>query len=137
MEQEDIDSIVRALEDEYAAAFTRRDAVALSSLFSSDATVLTEWGDVLYGRAQLEAALARAFPRMPATSRLVNTPICSRAANEDVIVSHGTSWKSGGPGSPEETLFYTRVYVWRNGVWQLTATQVAPASSLSDPRTSV
>jgi hypothetical protein len=83
--QQEVDVIVREFEEEYAAAFGRKDAKALS---------------------------------------------------ENVIVSHGTSHKIGEWGAGEERLSYTRVLVREGGEWRLAATQVAPSSSMPDPRTS-
>jgi len=133
MNQEDIDSIVRALEDEYAAAFTRKNPIAVASLFTDDASIVTEWGEVVYGRTQLEASLARVFPGMGRDMSIESTPLHSRAVHEDVIVSHGTSRKRGGAGGADETLIYTRIYVWQHGVWQLAVTQVAPATGAARP----
>ena len=134
--QQEVDVIVREFEEEYAAAFGRKDAKALSDLLAKDVTLLTEWGDVMHGRAKIERMLANVFPNMPNELKLVNTPAHSRAITEDVIVSHGTSHKIGEWGAGEERLSYTRVLVREGGEWRLAATQVAPSSSMPDPRTS-
>src|SRR5215207_5906857 len=63
MTPEDAAVIVRKFEDEYAAAFNRMDASALSALFTEEATIVTEWGDVVKGRAEFERGLTRAFAR--------------------------------------------------------------------------
>jgi uncharacterized protein (TIGR02246 family) len=134
--QQEVDVIVREFEDEYATAFGRKDVKALSDLLARDVTLLSEWGDVMQGRAKIECMLANVFPNMPNELKLVNTPVHSRAITEDVIVSHGTSHKIGEWGAGEENLSYTRVLVRQSGEWRLAATQVAPSSSMPDPRTS-
>jgi uncharacterized protein (TIGR02246 family) len=134
--QQEVEAIVRKFENEYAAAFGRKDAKALSELLAGDATLLSEWGDVMQGRAKIERMLANVFPNMPNELKLVNTPAHSRAITEDVIVSHGASHKIGEWGAGEEKLSYTRVLVRQGGEWRLAATQVTPSSSMPDPRTS-
>jgi uncharacterized protein (TIGR02246 family) len=134
--QQEVDVIVREFEEEYAAAFGRKDAKALSDLLAKDVTLLSEWGDVMRGRARIERMLANVFPNMPNELKLVNTPAHSRAITEDVIVSHGASHKIGEWDTGEERLSYTRVLVREGGEWRLAATQVAPSSSMPDPRTS-
>ena len=129
--QQEVEAIVREFEDKYAAAFGRKDTKALSDLLARDVTLLSEWGDVMQGRAKIERMLANVFPNMPNELKLVNKPAHSRAITEDVIVSHGTSLKIG-----KEKLSYTRVLVRRGGEWRLAATQVAPSSSMPDPRAS-
>jgi len=136
MIQQEVEAIVRQFEDEYAAAFWRKDAKTLSDLLTGEATLLSEWGDVMQGRAKIERMLANVFPNMPNNLKLVNTPVHSRAIAEDVIISHGVSHKIGDWGAGEEKLSYTRVLVRQGGEWQLAATQIAPSSSMPDPRTS-
>jgi len=132
--QQEVETIVREFEDEYAAAFGRKDIKALSDLLAGDATLLSEWGDVMQGRARIERMLANVFPNMPDELKLMNTPAHPRAITDDVIVSHGVSHKIGGWGVGEEKLSYTRVLVRQGGEWRLAATQVAPSSAMPDPR---
>jgi uncharacterized protein (TIGR02246 family) len=134
MMQQEVEAIVRKFEDEYAAAFGRKDAKALSNLLAEDATLLSEWGDVMQGRAKIERMLANVFPNMPDELELANTTAHSREITDDVIVSHGVSHKIGEWGAGEAKLSYTRVLVRQRGGWRLAATQVAPSSSIPDPR---
>ena len=134
MKPEGAAEIVRAFEDDYATAFNRKDAGALAALFTEDATIVTEWGDVVQGRAEFERGLARAFASLPGELTLENTPAHTQVIGEDVIVSHGTSRRGGASGSGEDTLAYTRVLVRRGGEWRVAATHVAEPSSRPDPR---
>ena len=136
MTQEDVEAVVRKIEDEYAAASVRKDAKALAALLTEDVTLVTEWGDVVQGRAEIERMLAGVFPRMPDKLELESTPAHARAITEDVIVSHGSLRKIGAWGAGEEGLSYTKVLVRRGGEWRISAIQVAPASSAPDPRAS-
>ena len=129
----DAAAIVRRFEDEYAAAFNRRDAGALAALFTEDATVVSEWGDMVKGRAAFSRGVARAFERITGAMTLENTPAHSAMIAEDVIVSHGIS-RRVGPGDAEVRLAYTRVLVRRDGEWLLAANQVAEPSAQPDPR---
>jgi hypothetical protein len=51
MTEEQVAEAVRDFEARYAAAFNRRDVAAFAELFTEGATVVTEWGDVVAGRA--------------------------------------------------------------------------------------
>jgi len=93
---------VREMEDEYTAAFGRKDANALAALLAEDVTLVTEWGDVVQGRAEIERMLADVFPGMPDKLEIESTPAHARAIADDVIVSHGVLHKvgAGKTGSP-------------------------------------
>jgi uncharacterized protein (TIGR02246 family) len=136
MIQQEVEAIVRKFEDKYAMAFGGKDAKAFADLLVEDATLLSEWGDVMQGRAKIERTLTEVFPSMPDDLKLVNTPEHSRAITDSVIVSHGVSHKVGEWGIGEEKLSYTRVLVRQGREWRLAATQVAPSSSMPDPRIS-
>jgi uncharacterized protein (TIGR02246 family) len=133
----EVEAIVRGFEDGYAAAFGRKDAKALSDLLAVNATLLSEWGDVVQGQVKIEEMLAKVFLVMPRELRLVNTPSHSRMIAADVIVSHGVSHKLGEWGAGEQKLSYTRVLVRQDGKWRLAAAQIAPSSAMPDPRASL
>ena len=133
MTEEQVAATVRDFEDRYAAAFNRRDVAALVELFTEEATILTEWGDVVAGRAAFMQGLGRAFAVLPGEIRIENTPGRSAALTEDVIVSHGTTDKYDGRGV--ERLVYTRVLVRRGGrQWLVAAIHIAEPSRRADPR---
>jgi uncharacterized protein (TIGR02246 family) len=134
MTPDEVVSIVRAFEDDYATAFNRRDANALAALFEENATIVTEFGDVVQGRATFARGLARAFERMTGAIALENTPSHAKAITGDVIVSHGTSRRRGASFSADDRLTFTRVLVRRNGTWLLAANHVSEPSSRPDPR---
>jgi uncharacterized protein (TIGR02246 family) len=136
MTREDVGEIVREMEDEYTAAFGRKDAKALAALLTEDVTLVTEWGDVVQGRAEIERMLVGVFPGMPDKLEIESTTAHARAIAGDVIVSHGTLHKIGAWGAGEDRLSYTRVLVRLGGKWRISAIQVAPASSMPDPRAS-
>ncbi len=101
-------------------------------MFADDATVQTGWGPVLDGRPVIERGLVALFASPKGQGILRNTPVLSRLANPDVIVSHGITTRTG-PDQKDETFLYTRVYVRRAGEWLIFANQIARASTHPKP----
>lgn len=133
MDTENSAAIVRDFEDRYAAAFNQRDAPALVALFTEGVTIVTEWGDVVTGRATFAQGLERAFAVVSPDIQIENIPEHVLALTPDVIVSHGTSRKfSASEG--EHRLVYTRVLVNRDGQWRLAANHISEPSAKPDPR---
>ena len=132
MTQEQATAIVTDLERRYAEAFNRRDISAFVALFTEDVTIVTEWGDVVEGRAAFAQGLERAFAVVPGEVQIENRPSHAAVLTADIIVSHGTSDKSGGEG--RERLVYTRVLVRDGEQWRLAANHVAAPSKGADPR---
>ena len=126
--------IARDFENEYAAAFNRRDALALAALFVEDATIVTEWGDVVEGRDAFAHALETAFERVPRSLTLENAASHARLVADGVIVSHGTSHRSDTTTWTADHLTFTRVLVRRGDAWRLAANHVSEPSRRVDPR---
>ena len=121
-------------ENAYAEAFNRRDAKALAALFVEDATIVTEWGDVVVGRDTFARGLAEAFARVPASLTLENAPTHARLVADGEMVTHGTSNRSDTTTWTADHLTFTRVLVWRDGAWRLAASHVSEPSRRGDPR---
>jgi len=104
--QSEIDAIVLRFQAAYAVTFDRRDAKAMGAMLTEDATLQNEWGDVVRGRANIEAILTRLMANLPAGERLSDTPLASHAVATDVIVSQGTSQRitanAGAPGHDQD-----------------------------------
>ena len=126
--------IARDFEIDYAAAFNRRDARALGALFDEDATIVTEWGDVVEGRNTFARGLETAFERVPRSLTLENALSHARLVAEGVIVSHGTSHRSDTTTWTADHLTFTRVLVRRGDAWRLAANHVSEPSRRADPR---
>ena len=120
----DTDAIVAEIEARYERAYSAASAQDLSAMFAEDAMVQTEWGPVLNGRDTIAKGLVALFASPNGAGSLHNVPVLSRAADADVIVSHGVARRQT-PGSAEETFLYTRVYVRRDGAWLIFANQIA------------
>ena len=121
-------------ENAYVSAFNRRDVGALAALFLEDATIVTEWGDIVEGRDAFARALTAAFARVPASLTLENAPTHARLVADGVIVSHGTSDRSDTTTWTADHLKFTRVLVRGDDGWRLAANHVSEPSRRQDPR---
>lgn len=132
LNQSETDAIVLKFQAAYADTFDRRDAKGMAALLTENATLQNEWGDVVQGRTNIQATVTRLMANLPAGERLKDTPIVSQAVAADVIVSQGTSQRSG-PNSAPVQMFFTRVLVHQGGEWRLAATQIARPSAIPKP----
>ena len=128
----EIDAIVLTFQAAYADTFDRRDAKGMAAMLTENATLQNEWGDVVRGRANIEAVLTRLMANLPAGERLADTPLASHAVATDVIVSQGTSQRITANAPPAQ-MFFTRVLVRQGGQWRLAATQIARPSGMPKP----
>ena len=110
------DATVAGVEAEYAEAYSAADPQRLGAIFTTGATVQTEWGPILDGRGQITDGLAALFAAKPVPDALVNVPLISRQLTADVIVSHGKALRRP-PGGPEDEFLYTWIYVNNGGRW--------------------
>ena len=134
MMADDPTRIAGDFETEYAAAFNRRDPLALAALLIEDATIVTEWGDVVEGREAFLRGLTSAFARVPRSLTLENTMSHARLVVDGVIVSHGSSNRSDTTTWTDDHLAFTRVLVRRRDAWRIAASHVSEASKRGDPR---
>lgn len=130
--QNDIDAIVLKFQTAYADTFNRRDPKGMAALFTENASLQNEWGDVVQGRTNIEAVLVRLMANLPAGAKLEDTPLVSRVVAEDTIVSQGTSHRIIST-EPAAKMFFTRVLVRQGGQWLLAATQIARPSTVPKP----
>ena len=130
--QSETDAIVLKFQLMYADTFDRRDANGMAALLTENATLQNEWGDVVQGRSNIEAALVRLMANLPAGAKLKDTPVVSYAVAPDVIVSQGTSQRSSPNVAPVQ-MFFTRVLIRQGSQWRLAATQIARPSAMPKP----
>ena len=126
------DAAVARVEAAYAAAYSAADPQRLGAIFTPNATVQTEWGPILDGRAEITHGLVALFASKSIPDALVNVPLLSRHITADVIVSHGKALRHA-PDEPEEQFLYTRIYVNNGGAWLLAANQIARPSEHARP----
>ena len=127
------DAAVARVEAAYAAAYSAADPQRLGAIFTPNATVQTEWGPILDGRAEITHGLVALFASKSIPDALVNVPLLSRQLTAEVIVSHGQAVRRP-PSGPEEQFLYTRVYVKDAGSWLVAANQIARPSEHARPR---
>ena len=132
MPQGEIDAIVFKFQAAYADTFDRRDAKGMAALLTEDATLQNEWGDVVRGRANIEAMLTRLMANLPAGAKLDDTSLASHAIATDVIVSQGISQRIT-PNAALVQMAFTRVLVRQGDQWRLAATQIARPSAMPKP----
>jgi uncharacterized protein (TIGR02246 family) len=133
MTDSSVDATVAEIELRYEQAYSTANAPELAQIFAEDATVQTEWGSVLTGRAVIERGLVALFASAKGQGRLRNTPSVSRLADPNVIVSHGVTRREA-PGQEEETFLYTRVYARRGREWVILANHIARPSIHPQPQ---
>ena len=126
-----LDATVAEIETRYERAYSIANAYELAQIFAEDAMVQTEWGPVLDGRPMIARGLVALFESPKGKGRLRNSPVLSRLAAPDVIVSLGVTRRQAS--QEVETFLYTRVYVQRAGKWLILANQIARPSSHSRP----
>ncbi|WP_175541695.1 SgcJ/EcaC family oxidoreductase [Polaromonas sp. YR568] len=132
MSQQETDAIVSKFQAAYADTFNRRDAGAMASLLTENATLQNEWGDVTQGRGKIESLVTRLMAGLPAGTRLEDTALVSQAISADTIVSQGVSRRIV-PGTEPGQMFFSRVLVLKDGQWRLAATQIARPSTVPKP----
>lgn len=130
--QQETDAIVLKFQSAYADTFNRRDAAAMASLLTENATLQNEWGDVTQGRGKIASLVGRLMAGLPAGTRLEDTALVSQAIGADIIISQGVSRRIV-PGSEPAQMFFSRVLVLKDGQWMLAATQIARPSTVPKP----
>lgn len=116
----------------YAQAFDSRDAKAMAALFTENATLQNEWGEITQGRDKIEALVAALMAHLPTGTKLEDTSLVIQLVAPDVIVSQGISHRLV-PGAEPTQMFFTRVLVKESGQWKLAATQIARPSNVPKP----
>jgi uncharacterized protein (TIGR02246 family) len=95
---------------------------------ADDATFQNE-GDVIQGRATIEANRMRLMAKLPPGTRLEDKANSSRVIAPDVIVCHSISQRIASNGISTE-MYFVRVLVRQGDRWLLAATQIARPSTL-------
>ena len=124
----EVDSVVRKFQSSYADTFDRRDPKGMAALFTDDATFQNE-GEVMQGRATIEANLVRLMAKLPPGTRLEDRATSSRVIAPNVIACHGISHRIAPNGISTE-MYFVRVLVRQGDRWLLAATQIARPSTL-------
>lgn len=112
----ELENAVRATVAEFVAAFNAGDAKKLMNLFTEDAEVVDEVGEVVRGKEAIEANFAATFVENPGIKIEIKVEAL-RFVTGDVALERGRTITTI-PGDPAaETGTYTVLYVKQNGRW--------------------
>lgn len=115
----------------FAKAFNASDAKAIAALFAENAEAVDDEGNVLEGRAEIEARFAELFVDFP-QARIEVELTSLRKLGPDVAVEDGYSATTLVPDEPEALSPYTIVHVKRDGKWLIASVRDFPAEALTE-----
>lgn len=113
---------------EFEKAFNAGDAKALGALFAEKAEVVDEDGNLVEGRANIEARFAESFKEFPKARTTVEI-ISLRQLSPDVAVEDGISTVTLEPEGPSSSSPYTLVHLKRDGKWLFASVRDFPAEA--------
>lgn len=100
----------------FEKAFNAGDARAIGALFAEHAEAVDDEGNILEGRANIEARFAELFKDFP-QAKIVVELTSLRQLSPDVAVEDGYSTTTLVPEEPGSRTPYTVVHVKRDGHW--------------------
>lgn len=116
---------VRATSEAFEKAYNAGDAKAIAAQFTENAEVVDEEGNVIEGRANIEARFAALFKEHPKTK--ISVELTSlRQLSPDVAVEDGYSTTTLTPDEPGSRSPYTLVHVKRDGKWLVASVRDFP-----------
>jgi uncharacterized protein (TIGR02246 family) len=110
---------VRAIADLLASfikAYNAKDAQTLGALFTPDAEIEDEDGEVTRGRDAIVSRFSGIFQESRADRLAVDTDSL-RFLGKDIAVEEGTATITTGAGEPPETNRYSVIYARQDGRW--------------------
>jgi uncharacterized protein (TIGR02246 family) len=113
------ESDVRAIADllaSFVKAYNAKDAKALGDLFTPDAEIEDEDGDVTRGRGAIVARFSETFKESDSDRLTVDTDSL-RFLGTDVALEEGTASLSSGADTPPRTNRYSVIYARQGGRW--------------------
>ena len=100
----------------FEKAYNAGDAKAIAAQFTEKAEVVDEGGNVIEGRANIEARFAELFKMHP-KARIAVELMSLKQLSPDVAVEDGYSTTTLSPDEPGSRSPYTLVHVKRDGKW--------------------
>ena len=113
------DADVRAIADllaSFVAAYNAKDARALGDLFTPDAEIQDEDGEVTRGRDAIVGRFSGMF-KEDAGDRLSVDTESLRFLGTDIAIEEGTASLTAGAGKPPQTNRYSVIYARQGGRW--------------------
>ena len=110
---------VRAIADllaSFVKAYNQKDAKALGALFTPDAEIEDEDGDITRGRDAIVARFAETLAGSEAGTLAVNTESL-RFLGTDLAIEEGTASLTVSAGAPPQTNRYSVIYARQGGRW--------------------
>src|SRR4051794_21165345 len=118
-ESEEREADVRAITDllaSFVKAYNAKDAKALGELFTPDAEIEDEDGEITLGRVAIVERFVKAFKDDGGRTLAVDTESL-RFLGSDVAIEEGTASLSTGPDATPETNRYSVIYARQGGRW--------------------
>ncbi len=109
---------IRAAAEAFVRAFNAHDAKAVSALFLTEAKVITEAGEIIDGRKQIEKNFADLFAAQKQAKIEVTVGSILFIGGE-LAVEAGWTKTTPAPGETPEYGRYTALHVKRDGQWLL------------------
>lgn len=116
---------LHASAEEFAKAFNSGDAKGIAAQFHEKAEAIDEAGDILEGRAEIEARFAATFREFP-QARITVELTSLRQLSPEVAVEDGFSTTTLSPDKPGTRSPYTVVHVKRDGRWKIASVRDFP-----------
>ena len=109
----------------FEKAFNASDAKAIAAQFTENAEAVDDEGNILEGRANIEARFAELFKDFP-KARIVVELTSLRQLGPDIAVEDGYSTTTLSPDEPGSRGPYTVVHVKRDGKWLIASVRDFP-----------
>ncbi len=112
----------------FEKAFNAGNAKAIAAQFTENAEVVDDDGNVVQGRANIEARFTELFKENP-KARIAVELMSLRQLSPDVAVEDGHSTTTLAPDEPGSRSPYTLVHVKRDGKWLVASVRDFPEES--------
>jgi len=123
-EAKDLDEL-RATASTFEKAYNSGDVKLIGTQFTEKAEVIDEEGNIIEGRANIEARFTELFKEFP-KARIVVELTSLRQLGPDVAVEDGYSATTLSPDEPGSRTPYTVVHVKRDGKWLIASVRDFP-----------
>jgi uncharacterized protein (TIGR02246 family) len=110
------EAAIRANVQAFAAAYNGHNAKAIADLFAEQAKIVTEDGDVVDGRGEIQQVFDEIFADDPKTQIEV-TVTAIRFIGADLAIETGSTKTTPAPGETPDYDRYTVLHIKRDGKW--------------------
>jgi uncharacterized protein (TIGR02246 family) len=125
----DDEKAIKAAAEVFTRAYDSGDSAAVAALFTDDAEMIDEFGDVLEGRAAIQDFYARMFRERPGT-RITVSMAALRFLGPDVAREVGHTRVTPAGGEPATLRRYTVLFVKQAGKWLYSSVREEHASGI-------